>query len=456
MTLSLLHADDAAGPRPPARIVHLGLGAFSRSHLAWYTDRCDDARDWGISAYTGRSSELARALSAQHGRYTLIERGEHADAARVIGSIVRATPGDDVSSFVADVASPDTAIVSLTITERGYRIGTGGTHDLRDPAVAADDGILRGVIEGRGAPDSAQPTTALGRLMLGLIARRAQGSPPLAVLSLDNLPDNGEALRRVVTGWARSLDASFAGWLDESATFPSSSVDRITPRLSDAELTALQDDYGDRAPVVAETFSDWVVSGAFPGGRPSWETAGVRFVDDLGPWESRKLWMLNGAHTLLACLGLVHGHASVQEAISDPVCRSAVEAWWEEAGRQLPASLDPAEYAQRLLERFSHSRIEHRLDQIAADSPLKLAVRVAPVAERERRAGRSASAAATAIAAWIAADREGLLGPARQNTDGSQAALAAAIRSISPQLADDADFVAAVGSASATMTRVPT
>lgn len=456
MTLSLLRADDEVGTRPTVRLVHLGLGAFSRSHLAWYTDRCEDAADWGISAYTGRSAELARTLSAQNGMYTLIERGEHAEAARVIRSIVRATPGDDVSSFVADVASPATAIVSLTITERGYRIGTGGTHDLSDPAVAADDRILRRAIEGRRAPGAEQPTTALGRLILGLIARRGQGSPPLAVLSLDNLPDNGEVLRRVVTGWAQSLDAAFGRWLEENTAFPSSSVDRITPRLSTAELTALQDDYEDRAPVVAEPFSDWVVSGAFPGGRPSWETAGVRFVDDLSPWESRKLWMLNGAHTLLACLGLVHGHASVDEAISDPVCRAAVEAWWVEAGRHLPASLDPSGYAQRLLDRFSNARIEHRLDQIAADSPLKLAVRVAPVAERERRAGRSATAAATAIAAWITADREGLLGQDGQNANRPRTGLAAAIRSLSPELADDADFVAAVRTANATMTRVPT
>ncbi len=438
------------GRRAPVRIVHLGLGAFSRSHLAWYTGRSDDAGEWGISAYTGRSRALADALSAQDGLYTLIERDDEADHAGVISSIVRARSGDDLPAFLAEVAAPTTAIVSLTITERGYRV-SGGGHDTADPAVVADDRILRDVVHGRRDRDAAAPTTALGRLLLGLATRRALGSPPLTVLSLDNLPDNGAILRGILVGWASSLDPAFGRWVDENASFPSSSVDRITPRLSDAEHAALAHRYDDRAPVVAEGFSDWVVSGDFPAGRPAWETAGVRFVEDLAPWEARKLWMLNGAHTLLACLGLVRGHSSVAGAIDDPVCRDAVDAWWEEAARHLPAALEPHDYARRLVRRFSNGRIEHQLAQIATDSQLKLSLRVAPVAEAERRAGRTAGAGALAIAAWITARRDGLLSPSDE-----QIGVTDSVRAVSAALAEDDAFVAEVTKAGALIERVPT
>ena len=66
---------------PPVRLVHLGLGNFFRAHQAWYTDRAPDAADWGYAAYSGRSTELARRLQAQHGRYTLITRAAAGDRA---------------------------------------------------------------------------------------------------------------------------------------------------------------------------------------------------------------------------------------------------------------------------------------------------------------------------------------------------------------------------------------
>jgi len=60
----------------------------------------------------------------------------------------------------------------------------------------------------------------------------------------------------------------------------------------------------DGAPVVTEPFASWVISGDFPAGRPQWEQAGALFVDDIEPYERRKLWLLNGAHSILAYLGL--------------------------------------------------------------------------------------------------------------------------------------------------------
>lgn len=396
----------------------MGLGAFHRSHLAWYTAHASDAAEWGIAAYTGRSAGLAEELTAQDGLYTLVVRSPTGDEAERIDSIVRAHPGTDIPSFMNDVAAPETAIVSLTITEAAYA----------DQALPLDRTLLA---ESKDTDLSdIRPSTAIGRLVLGLEARRRAGSGALALVSCDNLPENGGVLRQAVHAVATEV-TGLVDWIDVHVSFVSSSVDRITPRLSNEETIELAHRYGDRAPVVAEPFSDWVIAGEFSAGRPQWESAGARFTGDLEPWEARKLWLLNGAHTLLASLGRLHGHLTVAEAITDAECLRDVNAYWDEACRHLPAGLELPEYRAALLERFRNPRIRHLLAQIGLDADTKMRVRIAPVAERERSARRSADACAKVVAAWLAIDGSG--------TDRSS--VECAIADLSPMLGVDAAFV---------------
>lgn len=398
------------GRVPPVRIVHLGLGAFHRAHQAWYTAHASDSAGWGIVAFTGRSPEAADILAAQDGLFTLIERGPLTDQSQVVRSIVDARPGSDLESFTALLARPEVAILTMTLTEAGYRLGADGLPNLGDAAVASDVAILREALaDPRGRLADAAPTTALGRVILGLEARRRAGGPAIAVVPCDNLPDNGEVVRRALRRLADEVSPQLWSWIRDHVSVVSTSVDRITPRPTDADraearaLTGFVDD----AAVVTEPFSDWVLCGEFPAGRPDWGTAGARFVDDIGPWEARKLWMLNGAHTALAALGGVRGHLLVSDAIADPTCRELVERLWDEDERHLP-DLELASYRASLVERFANPRIEHRLEQIAQDAVTKLRVRVVPIALAERGAGRSAAGSAAVIAAWILSVRHGL------------------------------------------------
>ncbi|WP_456242881.1 mannitol dehydrogenase family protein, partial [Sinomonas humi] len=110
--------------------------------------------------------------------------------------------------------------------------------------------------------------------------------------------------------------------------------------------------------VVAEPFASWILSGDFPAGRPAWEDAGAQFVADLEPFENRKLWLFNGAHTMLAYSGRLRGHETVADALEDPVCRRAVAEFWDEAARHLTLpELDVPSYRAALLERFANPRI---------------------------------------------------------------------------------------------------
>ena len=126
------------------------------------------------------------------------------------------------------------------------------------------------------------------------------------------------------------------------------------------------------------------------------------FVDDIEPYENRKLWLLNGAHSLLAYAGQLRGHATVAEALQDELCRQAVERFWDEAETNLPGpDLQIPAYRAALLERFGNGRIAHHLAQIAMDGSTKLRMRAVPVLLAERAQGRSGAAAALMIAAWM-------------------------------------------------------
>jgi fructuronate reductase len=401
--------DAARAVAPPVRIVHVGLGAFHRAHQAWYTAHASDAGEWGIAAFTGRSPLAAEQLAAQDGVFTLVERGPEADRWELVSTIVRALPGSDLPAFIALLADPAVAVLTLTITEAGYRLDPNGLLDPADPGTLADIALLReGIADGIDLA-RLEPATSLGRVVLGLEARRRAGAGGLAVVPCDNLPDNGAVLSRALETIARAISPELEHWLPTGISVVSTSVDRITPQptAEDRAHAAAATGWTDEAAVVTEPFSDWVLSGDFPSGRPDWASAGARFVDDIAPWQLRKLWMLNGAHTLLASLGSLRGHALVSEAIADPECRDAVERLWDEDARHLPG-VDTDAYRAALVERFSNARIEHHLVQIGGDAATKVKLRIVPVALRERAAGRAAEGCATAVAAWILAVRSGL------------------------------------------------
>jgi len=253
---------------------------------------------------------------------------------------------------------------------------------------------------------------------------------------------------------AEAWDGKLAAWIGENVSFVSTSVDRITPRTTDADIAEVEEccGYRDSSPVVAEPFRDWVLSGEFPNGRPRWEDAGAVVVDDIEPWENRKLWLLNGAHSLLAYAGQLRGHTTVAQALEDPLCRQAVEAFWDEAAAHLHGEeLRVPEYRLALLDRFGNSRIAHHLSQIAADGTTKLRMRALPVLTAERSQGRSGAGSALMLAAWVdyVSEQDGLQDPLSSaigtaNRSRGLERVAALLSLVSPQLGNDAKIVSVV------------
>jgi fructuronate reductase len=422
-------------PAPPVALVHLGLGNFFRAHQAWYTDRAPDAGDWGIAAFTGRTPAIAEAMSPQ-------------DGLDVMSSVARAHAASEHDAWLGYFASPKVKAVTVTVTEAGYLRDADGGLDRDRDNVRADADAMR-------ADRAAAVRTAPAKLLAGFIARNRADAGPVTIVPCDNLPDNGAAVSRVVRDLAEMVDASLLPWLDRQVAYVTTMVDRITPRTTPDDVNAVAEKTGvhDRAPVVTEPFSEWVLSGSFAAGRPGWEQSGATFTDDITAFEHRKLWLLNGGHSLLAYTGLVRRHETVADAVADEACRSWLEQWWTEAAPLLPLpDADVTAYRAALLERFSNPRMRHRLDQIAADGSQKLPVRILPTLRRQRAEGRMPDAAVLVLAAWIGHLR-GLGGQVTDARGTELEPLAAgslpdAVRDVlatlDPEIAADDELVAAV------------
>jgi fructuronate reductase len=279
--------------------------------------------------------------------------------------------------IISAIAAPSCRIVTFTVTEKGYCRAPDGTLDK----AAADASFYPLLAD-------------------GLARRKAAGLPGLTLLSCDNLAQNGQQLRSLLDQY---LSGDLRDWFAEHCTTPCAMVDRIVPATAPADLDACAAAIGlrDEGAVFAEPFSQWVVEDAFAGPRPRWEKHGVQIVSDVTPYETAKLRMLNGAHSLLAYAGLARGHDFVHQAIADPWLRPLAERLMrdEAAPTVTPArghSLN--DYAEALLQRFGNPATRHRLAQIAMDGSQKIPQRWLPVLAEARA---PCPAILTGIAAWL-------------------------------------------------------
>ncbi|HEY7260870.1 MAG TPA: mannitol dehydrogenase family protein [Trebonia sp.] len=381
------------------RLVHLGIGAFHRAHQAFYTEECGD---WGICGVTQRSPRVAEELAPQDCLYTLLVR-DGADARpRVIGAVREVLyGGGDPAAVAARIADPEVSVVSLTVTEKGYRRDPAtGRLRLGDSEIAAD-------LAGR------PPRTVIGQLTAGLAAREAGGAGPVTVLCCDNLPANGPTVRGLVLDYAQAYAAAghagaarFPDWIGAQVAFPATMVDRIAPPTTDADLAEVASLLGvrDLAAVVAEPFTQWVIEDSFAAPRPAWEKAGAQLVSDVAPYEKAKLRMLNGAHSAVAYLGGLAGYEYIAEAVADDVLAScAHRLMTSDVAPTLtaPPDLDLGEYAAQVLRRFGNTALRYRCAQVAMDGSQKLPYRMLATIADRLAAGATPMWATLAMAAWM-------------------------------------------------------
>ena len=377
-------------------IVHLGIGAFHRAHMAVYVDDIlESDPSWGIVGASLRRPDTREALAPQDFLYTLAIRDASGTSCRVIGSLLDVLDANTQRGQLLEImADPRIRIVSLTVTEKGY---------CHDPATGELDANHPDIVHDLANPGD--PLSAPGLIVTAIARRRAAGTAPFAVMSCDNLPANGATTRRIVIRLAALQDRDLAGYITENVAFPGTMVDRIVPATADADRAAISGITGldDAWPIVTEPFTQWVIEDHFPQGRPAFETVGAELVTDVEPYELMKLRMLNGSHSTLAYLGYLSGHQHVADAIGAPAIRRLVHRLMsEEVMPTLPMPrADLEAYRDRLLERFANPALQHRTWQIAMDGSQKLPQRLLGTIRDRLQAGQGIDCLALGVAAWM-------------------------------------------------------
>src|SRR3989442_7019100 len=339
----------------PERVLQFGTGMLLRALCATFVDAANTA-----GTFPGRSVVIqstphgqARALNAQDGLFTLVERGlEHGapvERTRLIGAISRALIADAEWPAVRDlVARPELQVIVSNVTEAGFRPDAGFPARLTD-----------------------LPHTRFVRLPEG---------PPVFVIPTELVDENGPRLAAMVHDLADGLEhrTKFREWLRARVWFCSSLVDRITTGMPAAHVRATLEQqlgYSDALLTVTEPHALWAIEADPAELRATFAIdvfpESMVIAPDIGFYRERKLRLLNGAHTATAPLALLAGVRTVREAAEHPRLGAFLRhILFEEIvpATDLPADAAVA-FAGTVIDRFRNPWLDHEWRGVAANHP---------------------------------------------------------------------------------------
>ncbi|MBF0276243.1 MAG: mannitol dehydrogenase family protein [SAR324 cluster bacterium] len=379
-------------------IVHLGIGAFHRSHQAWYTHKLLELQggDWRIQGISLRSAQVRDTLNPQDGLYTVVVSSSEGKIYHILGSVdnVLVAP-ENPQAVITALCQKSVHVVTLTITEKGYCLkGNTGELDEDHQSIVHDLKNLD------------CPKSALGFLVAACQRRMQANMRGFTVISCDNLAGNGAKLKTAITMFADLVDPKLKNWLQSNVTFPSTMVDRIVPASTPEDMADVQSVIGfeDQACVMTEPFSQWVIENKFAGPVPHWEKVGANLVADVGPFEEMKLRLLNATHSTIAYVGSLAGYTTVADAIADKNLRSLIDHMMADElapTLSMPEGFDTKAYIESLLRRFTNRGLPHKTRQIAMDGSQKIPQRMLPALRHQLMQGGSIDCLTFGIACWI-------------------------------------------------------
>ena len=381
-------------------LVHIGVGGFNRSHLAVYLDdllTLGQSNRWGelgVGLLAGDKLTHS-ALMEQDFLYGLLEMDSDHQRYRVIGSLTGHLYAPELSETVlARLASGDTAIISLTVTEGGYFIEDASSGFL------ADHDDIRHDLE---HPD--HPRTWLGYVAEAANRRMRLGSAPFTLLSCDNLRGNGTTARTALLAFGEMRGTELRRWMEANISFPNSMVDRITPRTTEDHRSGIASRYGviDRCPVVSEPFRQWVLEDEFAAGRPAWEMVGAQMTSDVAPYEKTKMRLLNGGHSAIGYAADLLGYGTIAEAATDADLHALLVKFMAEVRPTLDdlPGIDLDDYAATIVKRFSNTAIRDQVGRICSDGCTKMAKFIVPTLVDLLNRRESPCALLFVLASWL-------------------------------------------------------
>ncbi|MBD2043436.1 mannitol dehydrogenase family protein [Microcoleus sp. FACHB-672] len=388
-------------------IVHFGPGRFFRGHLAYIihnylVQKGSQEQKWGICGVSLKSQRTLKRLKPQTFLYTLTKHSSSAkkrEEAEVIGSIKEIVNGREKCDYVLEkMTSSSVHLVTLTITQGGYHLDKSFNLDTANEDIAHD------------LQNPSTPITAIGFIVEALRRRRDRSMNPFTTLSCDNLPRNGEILRKAVLAYAEVIDPQLTEYIRDNATFPNTVVDRIVPQEQESDYNyprrLLQ--VRARAPIVTEPFWQFVVEDNFTGERPKWEDVGVIMTKDITPFLYMKSRFLNAVHSFIACLAVRAGIEYMHEAIRQPEIHLFTRLLMDDIAAATPVPREMCEqYMEQVLLRLSNEDLPDPTERIASETARKVGKYIFPILEDAYSRKVNMKRIILPVAAWLLAVREG-------------------------------------------------
>ena len=376
-------------------IVHFGVGNFHRGHQAKYIDNLLSKKitEWGIIGVSMRSSAIRDKLAPQDFIFSEVTLSNTIQI-RIIRSILNILVAtESPMEIVSQLSDPRIKLVTITITEKGYYLSS-NKLDNTQPEIVSDTKSLK------------KPYTIYGFLASTIIQRRKYGAGPLSVLCCDNIQNGGELLRTGVEELLTVHDRESLLWIEKNVSFASSVVDRVTPStdLSLIKLVTSKLLLDDRWPVAAEPFSQWIIENKFAAEPPPLERVGVKFCEDISPFEQMKLRFLNASHSIVAVLGYLGAQENIHEAVDQPVVLEFLDNTLFKdilPANRLPNEVCGKTYIREVLERFKNRALPYKAQQVNTDSSQKISQRWFPTIDSALKKNRTPRYLSFAIAAWV-------------------------------------------------------
>lgn len=358
----------------PIKIVQFGEGNFLRAFVEFAFQKLNQKADFnaGIAVVQPIDKGLVNMINAQDGLYTLfmkgVKKGEEIQEKELITNIVKAIdPYASFQEFLALAKEEELAFIISNTTEAGI-----------------------GYIESDRA--TMQPPVSFPAKLTVLLYERfkhfkGDKSKALTIIPCELINYNSDTLKEIVLKYCVdwNLEADFKLWLINDCSFHNTLVDRIVPGYPKDQIEEYnsQLEYKDDLIVSAESFFLWVIEGddKLKAKLPFEKTdLDVKIVADMQPYRTRKVRILNGAHTAMVPFSLLYGNETVKETVDNAFTGEFVnKAVFEEINETL--NMDKAEltsFAEEILDRFRNPFIKHLLSSIALNSISKFKVRVLP------------------------------------------------------------------------------
>nr|WP_314265892.1 D-arabinitol 4-dehydrogenase [uncultured Moellerella sp.] len=349
--------------------MHIGAGSFHRAHQAWYLHRLiqqgDDSWSIALGNIRNDANTLLENLAKQNGEYTLEtvspEGERHYEKITSIRKILHWD--EKLTELTQQGCDSNTRVIAFTVTEGGYYLTPEHELDVEQADIKAD---LQGEMR-----------TIYGTLAQILSARLAANGEPVTLLNCDNLRHNGERFRHGFLSFLQLKgETALYEWVKTKTRSPNTMVDRITPRPTPdvAERVKAQTGWDDKAPVMGESFIQWVIEDDFINGRPALEKVDVEMVESVLPWEEAKIRILNASHSCIAWAGTLTGLSYIDESTRQaPIKQMAWNYVTQDVIPSLsPSPLDLEQYRDVVLARFSNPYIKDTNQRVAADGLSKI------------------------------------------------------------------------------------